>query len=230
MILDALKATISEDMQGTPLVSVFGLFSVPESVVVTWILMAGLVLVSLLLTRNLQKVPGKRQALVELAVGTFNHFCEENLGPHWKSFAPWLFTVSAYLVCANLSELVGLSPPTRDLTVTGALALMSMFLIYGAQFRFRGLKGGLKKFADPTPLLLPINLMEIAIRPLSLCMRLFGNILAAYVIMEMIKTLVPAVIPVVFSLYFDIFDGLIQALVFVFLTTLFVGDSIGAEE
>lgn len=228
--MDALKATMAEDMQGTPLVSVFGLFSVPESVVVTWILMLVLVLASLLLTRNLKKIPGKGQALLELAVGSFNHFCEENLGHHWKSFAPWLFTVSAYIACANLSGLIGLAPPTRDLTVTAALALTSMVLIYGAQFRFRGLRGGLKKFAEPTPVLLPINLMEVLIRPLSLCMRLFGNVLASYVIMEMIKVLAPAVVPVPFSLYFDIFDGLIQTLVFVFLTTLFVGESIGADE
>lgn len=79
--------------------------------------------------------------------------------------------------------------------MTAALALMSMFLIYGAQFRYNGLAGGLKKFAEPMPLLIPINLMEVAIRPLALCMRLFGNILGAFIIMEMLKLLVPVVLP-----------------------------------
>ena len=80
------------------------------------------------------------------------------------------------------------------------------------------------------PLLIPINLMEVAIRPLALCMRLFGNILGAFIIMEMLKLLVPVVLPAVFSLYFDLFDGLIQTVVFVFLTTLFTGEGIKKED
>ena len=80
------------------------------------------------------------------------------------------------------------------------------------------------------PLLIPINLMEVAIRPLALCMRLFGNILGAFIIMEMLKLLVPVVLPAVFSLYFDLFDGLIQTVVFVFLPTLFTGEGIKEED
>ena len=83
---------------------------------------------------------------------------------------------------------------------------------------------------EPMPLLLPINLMEVVIRPLALCMRLFGNILGAFIIMELIKMMAPAVDPVPFSIYFDLFDGGIQAVVFVFLTALFVGEGIKEEE
>lgn len=230
MRLGALKETLVEDLQGTPLVSVFGLFSVPESVAVTWVLMALLIGGALIAARHLRRVPSKPQMVLEMAVGFLNGFCRENLGERWRPFAPWLGTVALYIAAANLSGLIGLTPPTRDLTVTAALALMSMVLIYGAQFRCRGLRGGLKKFAEPVAILLPINLMEVLIRPLSLCMRLFGNVLASYVIMEMIKCVAPAVIPIPFSLYFDVFDGLIQTLVFVFLTTLFVGEAIGEED
>ena len=123
-----------------------------------------------------------------------------------------------------------LTPPTKDISVTTALALMSMLLIYGAQFRYNGLLGGLKKFAAPMPLLLPINLMEVIIRPLALCMRLFGNVLGAFIIMEMLKFVAPVILPAVFSIYFDLFDGLIQMVVFVFLTTLFTGEGIKEEE
>lgn len=227
--MDALKQALTEDLGGTPMVSVFGLFRVPESVVVTWIIMVALVLASILLTRHLRRSPGKVQTVLELGVTFLNDFCQENLGEHWRPFAPWLGTVALYITAANLSGLFGLAPPTRDLTITAALALMSMFLIYGAQFRYRGLKGGLKKFAEPSILLLPINLMEVAIRPLSLCMRLFGNVLASFVIMEMIKVMAPVLVPIPFSLYFDVFDGLIQTLVFVFLTTLFLGEAIQDE-
>ena len=68
--------------------------------------------------------------------------------------------------------------------------------------------------------------LEIIIKPLSLCMRLFGNVLGAFVVMELIKLLVPVGIPLVFSFYFDVFDGLIQAYVFVFLTALFIKEAI----
>ncbi|MEA4934040.1 MAG: FoF1 ATP synthase subunit a, partial [Lawsonibacter sp.] len=191
-----MKETMAESMSGTPSISVFGLFTVPQSVVVTWIIMLALALVFFLAGRNLKKKPSRIQVIVEMAVGGLNNFFKQNLGEHWRSFAPWLGTVAIYLVCANLAGIAGLDPPTRDLSVTASLALMSMLLIYGSQFRFRGFVGGLKKFAEPTAVLMPINLMEIAIRPLSLCMRLFGNILASYVIMEMIKALLPAVLPV----------------------------------
>lgn len=71
-----------------------------------------------------------------------------------------------------------------------------------------------------------MNLLEVIIRPLSLCMRLFGNVLGAFVIMELIKQLLPVALPVPFSLYFDIFDGLLQAYVFTFLTSMFIQEKI----
>jgi F-type H+-transporting ATPase subunit a len=77
--------------------------------------------------------------------------------------------------------------------------------------------------------MLPLNILEIFIKPLSLCMRLFGNVLGAFVVMELIKIIVPVGLPVVFSFYFDIFDGLIQAYVFVFLTSLFMSEAMESE-
>ena len=65
-------------------------------------------------------------------------------------------------------------------------------------------------------------ILEIVIRPLSLCMRLFGYMLGGFVVMELIKQVVPLIVPIPFSFYFDIFDGLLQAYVFVFLTALFM--------
>ena len=93
-------------------------------------------------------------------------------------------------------------------------------------FRFHGLRGGLKKFSEPVAVVTPLNIMEIGIRPLSLCMRLFGNIFAGFVIMELVKMAIPVVVPIPLSLYFDVFDGTIQAIVFVFLTTLFLSESL----
>ena len=84
-------------------------------------------------------------------------------------------------------------------------------------------------FAEPMPIILPINILEIFIRPLSLCMRLFGNVLGSFVVMELLKLVVPAVLPAFCSMYFDIFDGLIQAYVFVFLTALFIKEATETE-
>ena len=212
-------------------IPVLGGVPVADSVVVTWIIMALLVVISLLLTRKLSvRSPGKVQVALEWAVQFLNGFVKTNIGTHWRPFAPWLGTVALYIGFSNLIGILGLTPPTKDISVTTALAIMSMLLIYGSQFRYNGLLGGLKKFAAPMPLLLPINLMEVVIRPLALCMRLFGNILGAYIIMEMLKFVVPVVLPAIFSIYFDLFDGLIQTVVFVFLTTLFTGEGIKDEE
>lgn len=209
----------------------FGGIPVAQSVVVSWILMAALMVLTLVLTRSLKvRQPGRVQTALEMGVSFLNQFTKSSIGPHWRPFAPYLGTIALYIGLSNVCGMFGLAPPTKDVNVTAALALMSAGLIYGAQFRYRGLVGGLKQFGQPLVILLPINLMEIAIRPLALCMRLFGNILGAHLIMELIKFLVPAVVPVPFSLYFDLFDGAIQTIVFVFLTALFAGEGIQDEE
>lgn len=227
--MSGIQNTLITEMQNgiAFTIPVFGGIPVADSVLTSWILMALVMIFVLLATRRLKPDrPGRVQALLETGVGFLNRFTKENIGRYWRSFAPWLGTVAVYIACANLSGILGLAPPTKDVSVTAALAITSAFLIYGGSFRFLGFSGGLHKFAEPMPLLLPINLMEIAIRPLSLCMRLFGNVLGSFVIMELIKALVPVAVPVAFSLYFDIFDGMIQTIVFVFLTALFTGDAL----
>lgn len=212
-------------------IPVLGGIPISSAVLVSWIIMAFWIIFTLLATRNLKVTnPGKLQIVLESAVEFLDGFVKETIGPHWRPFAPYLGSVALYIGLANIISIFGLTPPTKDVSVTAALAVMSLVLIYGAQFRYNGLRGGMKRFADPMPVLLPINLMEIAIRPLALCMRLFGNVLGAFIIMEIIKYLVPAVVPAVFCIYFDLFDGLIQTIVFVFLTALFAGEGIKEEE
>ena len=152
------------------------------------------------------------------------------LGKEGSRYVPYLMTVALYIACSNVIGVFGVKPPTKDLDVTAALALMSIVLIEYAGVRARGGAGFLKSLAAPTPIMTPMNILEIAIRPTSLCMRLFGNVLGAFVIMELLKLVVPVFVPAVFSLYFDLFDGLIQTYVFVFLTALFMKESIGGEE
>ena len=136
-------------------IPVFGGIPVPESVVVTWGIMLFLVLLSIICTRRLKKVPGKAQLVAEMFVGFINKFTKNTLGEHWKPFAAYFGTIGLYIGCANLIGMFGITPPTKDLNVTAALAIMSAALIYGASFRYHGFKGGLHKFVEPMPLLAP---------------------------------------------------------------------------
>lgn len=208
-------------------IPIFGGIDVGESVVVSWIIMAVLVLLSIVLTRNLKvENPGRGQLLLEMAVGGLHGMVNGMVGEKGKRYVPYLMTVLVYIGFANVIGLFGFKPPTKDLTVTIALAGMSIVLIEFAGIREKGTKKWLKSFAEPVAIMTPFNILEILIKPLSLCMRLFGNVLGAFVIMELIKNMVPIALPVPFSLYFDIFDGLIQAYVFVFLTSLFIKEAI----
>ena len=201
-------------------IPLFGGIPVPESAVVSWAIIVVLTLLAIWLTHGLRKRPGRKQIAAEMLVGFINNFCRDTLGDkYWRTFAPYLGTVGLYLALANMAGLFGITPPTKDLNVTAGLAIMSALLIYGSQFRFHGLRGGLKKFSEPVAVVTPLNIMEIGIR-------LFGNIFAGFVIMELVKMAVPVVVPIPLSLYFDVFDGMIQAIVFVFLTTLFLSESL----
>ena len=204
-------------------IPVFGGIPIAESVVVSWIIMAALTILSICLVRNLKvENPGKKQLALEVAIGGIYKFFDDLVGEEGRRYIPYLISIAIYIGVANLIGLIGFKPPTKDLNATAALALMSIVLIEYAGFHKKGLKGWVKSFAEPVAIIAPINILEIFIKPLSLCMRLFGNVLGSFVVMELIKQLVAPIIPIPFSMYFDIFDGLIQAYVFVFLTALFM--------
>lgn len=157
-----------------------GSLQIPESVVISWVIMLLLVVGSILLTRNL-KVDhiSKRQAALEALYSLGKNFFEGLLGKEGSRYVPYLMTVALYIACSNVIGVFGVKPPTKDLDVTAALALMSIVLIEYAGVRARGGAGFLKSLAAPTPIMTPMNILEIAIRPTSLCMRLFGNVLGA---------------------------------------------------
>ncbi len=225
-MMDVINEAIAENLAPPIKVSVLGLFSISQPVLISMAITVILTIMAYLLTRNLKLVPTKTQVVLETAIGGFNHFCEEQLGKHWKHFAPWLGTLFLFLLFSNLLGLVGIMPPTKTLSLTAAFALLSVLLIYGSQMRYRGLVGGLRQFTKAIPFMLPFNILDVFTRPLSLWMRLFGNTMAAHMVMGMIHAVVPLVVPIVFSLYFDLFDGVIQAFIFVFLTLLFTSEGI----
>lgn len=208
-------------------IPLFGGIPVSESVVVTWIAMAVLFVSAFLLGRNLKvRNPGKRQQIAELIVLKLDAFTKKTLGEEATEYSTYMAVVLLFIGFVNLIGVFGFKPPTKDLNVPAALALMSIVLVEVAGIRAHGTGGWLKGFAKPMVILTPINILEIFIRPLSLCMRLFGNVLGAFVIMELVKLVVPVGVPAILSLYFDVFDGLIQAYVFVFLTSLYISEAV----
>lgn len=202
-----------------------GPFAISESVVITWVVMAILVLLSAWLTHGLKvHNPGKKQIVAESIVLWLDKFTISMLGENAKEYSTYISTILLYIGLANIIGIFA-----KDMNVTIALALMSIILIEISGIRAKGMKGWIKSFTQPVAVVTPINILEVFTRPLSLCMRLFGNVIGAFVIMEMIKMVVPVFIPTVFSLYFDFFDGFIQAYVFVFLTSLFIAEATETE-
>ena len=225
-----LKEKIMEELNCETVFTIhIGSFNIPiaESTVITWVIMAILLVLCIFLTRGLKvKNVSKRQLVAESIVGWLEKFVIGMTGEEGKAFVPYLCSVLLYIGFANLIGLCGVKPPTKDLNVTAALAVMSIVLVQYAGIHRKGFKDRLKSFTQPMAIVTPINILELFIKPLSLCMRLFGNVLGAFVIMELLKSLIPVVLPVPFSFYFDIFDGLIQAYVFVFLTSLYIKEAV----
>ena len=223
-----LKEKIMEELNCETVFTIhIGSFNIPiaESTVITWVIMVILLALCIFLTRGLKvKNVSRRQLVAESIVGWLEKFVIGMTGEEGKAFVPYLCSVLLYIGFANLIGLCGVKPPTKDLNVTAALAIMSMCLIEFSGIRKNGFKHWAAHFAKPVPFVAPIMVLEIVIRPLSLCMRLFGNVLGAFVIMELLKAVAPVLIPIPFSFYFDIFDGFLQAYVFVFLTALFMNE------
>lgn len=219
--------TIFEELESKTAftIPIFGGIPVADSCVVTWIIMAAVVLLSIILTHNLKKVPKGSQCILEGLMEWLNNFFTDILGHKGKKYIPFLETLIIYIAFANIIGLFGFVPPTKDINVTAALAGIAIIYVQSA---FIIEKGPLKWLKS---LLNPINLLDLVTRPLSLCMRLFGNVLGAFVVMELVKTGICAIgVPVIASAYFDIFDGLLQAYVFVFLTSLYMAEAIEDEE
>jgi F-type H+-transporting ATPase subunit a len=220
-------------------VNLFGQ-SIPitETVITTWVVMLILIVGAILATRKMKEVPSGFQVFVEGFVGFANNFVKEQVGHHWRAFAPYLGTIILYLGVANMIAFISphsgfgfeppfaLKPPTRDINVTAALAIMTIVIVLFSGLIIKGPIGWFKGLFKPAPFMLPFNLLEYIIKPLSLCLRLFGNILGAFIIMELIGMFVPVVAPPIIGLYFDLFDGLIQAVVFTFLSTLYIAEAV----
>ncbi|MDR2729351.1 MAG: F0F1 ATP synthase subunit A [Treponema sp.] len=219
---------------------------VTETVVISWVVMLILIVGALILTRGLKEIPAGPQAVLETGVEFLNNFAKDQFGSFAKYLGPYMGSLFLFLLLSNIIPvlsplevkafgrefvpLFSIRPPTRDINVTAALAVISISLVLVCGFAARGVKGWFRNLLNPVPLMLPFNIMEYGTRMISLALRLFGNILGSYVLMSMIESLLPVVLPVILSLYFDFFDGLIQAAIFVFITSLYIGEAVKVHE
>ena len=205
-----------------------------EGTVVSWIIIAVMTVLAIILTRGF-KIEGeisKRQLLLEMCYEKAESFFKTIMSEKVEKYIPWLMSMALFIGISNMVGLLGFKPPTKSMQVTLAMALTTIVLVEYCAFKDKGIKGRLKAFTKPVWIVTPINILEIFTKPLSLCMRLFGNIIAAFTIMELIKA-VPFTkfgVPAVFSLYFDLFDGLLQAYIFVFLTAIYLEEAVEEAE
>ena len=232
-------------------IHLFG-YTIPisDSVITMWIIMAVIIILSIVFTRKLKTIPEGKQNVVEVIVEFVNKLTESSVGHHWKLFAPYIGTVLLFLIFSNTISIFNiipsdqdlyklthieafkkfpdfnLLPPTKNASVAMGFAVMSMVAVIISGIRVNKVKGWLKNFTKPVPVLLPFKILDYFIRPLSLCFRQYGNVLGAVIIMELIYKALPAFLPGVVSIYFDIFDGILQAYVFVFLTSLYIAEAI----
>lgn len=223
--MEAYISTIQEELE-CEIINIGGV-GIHESVIVTLFISILLLVLGVVLTSGFRvENPSRRQLAVESFVLWLQKFFEGPLSPKGKRYAPYMMTIACYVALANIFYVFGIKPPTKDLTVTAALAVMSIVLVQMAGIQTKGVKGWLHSFLEPMPAMLPMNILELFIKPVSLCMRLFGNVLGAFIIMCMIEGLVRIIIPVPFSLYFDFFDGLIQVYVFTLLTSMYIAEAV----
>ncbi len=208
----------------------FHIFGLPVTSYVTtmWAIMGVFLIVSIIVTRRLNKVPGRLQNLVEFTVEGLLNFFGGILGPEKaRRYFPLLATFFLFILFSNWSGILpgaghvkGFRPPTSTLSVTAGLAIVAFFATQIAGVRERGLKY-LKHFIEPIPIFLPMTLIEEFVKPLSLSLRLYGNIFGEETVIAVLFSLAPYFSPIPMQLMAILF-GFIQALVFTTLTAIYI--------
>jgi len=228
---------------GKPILALLNLLGIqpsnPASPVPDYLVMVitvALLLIVLLglASRGLSLIPSKRQSFLELIVQGFEGQLVEIIGEEGRKFLPMIATVGLFVFSANMIGLVpGFMSPTSKLNVTAGCALTVFFYYHWQGMKAQGVFKYLKHFAGPipalAPLLLPIELISHFSRPVSLSLRLFGNIFAEELLIVIIASIVPFVLPLPFMAV-AIFTSVIQAFVFVLLACIYIAGAVAHEE
>ena len=170
---------------------------------------------------------------VVMIVDMINNMTKTNLGKRWKSYAPYFLTLTMFLFFSNISGIFGIPNPTSYLINNAVLAIISFFIIQITAIKSNGIKNYIKGFFEPIFLLFPINLISEITLPVSLALRLTGNIMSGGVISKLVIGVagwfaIPF-LPVINGI-FDLFSGTIQCAVFLLLTVMFAGMKLSDED
>jgi F-type H+-transporting ATPase subunit a len=203
---------------------------------VTWLVIAIILTIAVLGTSNLEQVPKGLQNFVELVFEYIAGIAKDQLGEYeYRPWVPFVGTLFLFIFVANwLGALVPwkliqlpegeLAAPTNDINTTVALSLLTSISYFYAGFKAKGL-GFFARYISPTPIFLPINILEDFSKPLSLSFRLFGNILADEIVVSVLCLLVPLFVPLP-VMVLGIFASSVQALVFSTLAASYIAESI----
>ena len=204
--------------------------------IATWFVMAVLIIASLLATRNIQQIPKGMQNLMEYAMDFIRELTRNQIGEkEYRPWVPFIGTLFLFIFVCNWSGALipwklihlpegELAAPTNDINTTVALSLLVSIAYFYAGFKKKGL-GYFAKYVQPTPILLPIAVLEDFTKPLSLSFRLFGNILADELVVGVLVLLVPLFVPLPVMLL-GLFTSAIQALVFATLAGAYIHEAL----
>lgn len=214
--------------EATALFEIFGL-RVSSFVTTMWGIMAVILIISYFATRNLKKVPTGAQNVMEFIIQTLVGFFTGVMGEkRVKQFLPILATFFLFILFSNYSGLLpmaghlpGLAAPTSTISVTAGFAIVVFFCTHFFGIKEKGL-GYFKHFLQPVAFLLPLMIIEEFVRPLSLSLRLYGNIFGEEMVTAQLFSMVPLGVPLIMQLL-GLLMGLIQAFVFTLLTAVYLG-------
>ncbi|GAB2800613.1 F0F1 ATP synthase subunit A [Halomonas shantousis] len=219
-------------MNDSPLVTSalfhIGPVAVSAAVVVTWLLVVGMAMASWALTRGLSLRPGKAQCILELLVETLDHQIRDTMQVPPQRYRALIGTLFLFILAANWSALIpGIEPPTAHLETDVVLALIVLAASIGYGVATRGVAGYLRTFAEPSWVMIPLNLVEQLTRTFSLIVRLFGNIMSGVFVLGITLSLAGLLVPIPF-MALDMLTGAIQAYIFSVLAMVFLGAAVEA--
>ena len=203
-----------------------------ETLEMTWIAMAIVILIAFLATRNLKLVPSGWQNMLEMVITGLHEQIDVTMGPRGRSLAPLIISLFMFLLVSNWLGLVPfLSSPTNDLNTTLGLALLVIVMVHVLGVYLKGMNY-IKHFFQPTPVFVIINAIEEVAKPITLAFRLFGNILAGEILIIILLKLMPIWMPVpsVIWLAFSIFIGGVQAFIFTMLSMAYLSNAVREDE
>ncbi|MGB8423444.1 F0F1 ATP synthase subunit A [Paraburkholderia sp.] len=203
-----------------------GPLSITEPVLATWAIIVLMAALSALLTHNLSLTPGKVQTVLELLVETIDQQIRDTMQTSPATYRALIGTLFLFVLIANWSALVpGVTPPTAHLETDAALALIVLgaTIFYG--IRTRGTAGYFAAFAEPSWVMIPLNVVEQITRTFSLVVRLFGNVMSGVFVIGIILSLAGLLVPIPL-MALDLLTGAVQAYIFAVLSMVFIGAAI----